>query len=152
MDDSRSVAVRQRLGNLTAQLRQPYVCQKPPQACSDRPSCGAVAGPTIVATVPLSNVPEWATLERQLFEQMEQAIHPYLQKYTHPDGRLVYEPGLRGAPDLELDPDGGITSSRDGLDDFYGAYFCGPALLDNTRADFSVANLIHLLSCMSVRA
>ena len=42
--------------------------------------------------------------ERQLFEQMEQAVHPYLEKYTHPDGRLVYEPGLRGELACSLTP------------------------------------------------
>ena len=120
MGDSSSTA-HQRLGILTAQLGQ-YRRRQENRGNSVTPAAATGAGsPTIVATVPLTQVPDWATLERQLFEQMEQAIHPYLKKYTHPDGRLVYAPGLRGAPDLALDPNGGITSSRDGLDDFYGA-------------------------------
>ena len=52
----------------------------------------------------------------------------YHKKYTHQDGRLVYEPGLRGTPDLLLDPDGGITASRDGLDDFYESFYNWPLL------------------------
>ena len=123
MGDSRSTA-RQRLGILTAQLGQyrQEVRGNSATPAGATGATGAGSSPTIVATVPLTKVPDWATLERQLFAQMEQAIHPYLKKYTHPDGRLVYAPGLRGAPDLALDPDGGIfTSSRDGLDDFYGA-------------------------------
>ena len=55
-------------------------------------SAAGNGGVTIKATVPLTKIPEWAALERQLFDQMEQAIHPYLKKYTHSDGRLVYEP------------------------------------------------------------
>ena len=77
----------------------------PQPAAAGRPRAERYGGsgrPTIVATVPLVGIPEWAALERQLIHQMEQAVHPYLAKYTHPDGRLVYEcgPGLltQGSP------------------------------------------------------
>ena len=40
--------------------------------------------------------------------------------------RLLVNAG--GAPDLELDPDGGITAGRDGLDDFYEAFYNWPLL------------------------
>lgn len=41
------------------------------------------------ATLPLVQPPAWAALERQLFHVMEEAVHPFLEKYIHPDGRLI---------------------------------------------------------------
>jgi len=131
MDGAGDTTARQRLGVLAAQLRQHHAQERPASSSAstaETAAKGSPARPTIVATVPLTKVPEWAALERQLFEQMEQAIHPYLEKYTHPDGRLVYEPGLRGTPDLLLDPDGGLTAARDGLDDFYESFYNWPLL------------------------
>jgi hypothetical protein len=86
------------------------------------------SGLLVTATVPVLAAPAWAVLERQLIAQMEEAVFPYLEKYTHPDGRLVFEPGMRGSPDLERDPAGRITSSRDGLDDFYESFYNWPLL------------------------
>ena len=69
---------------------------------------------TITATVPLEKAPEWAVLERKLIAVMEEAVHPFLQKYTHPDGRLVWKEG--------------IHQSRDGADDFYESFYNWPLL------------------------
>ena len=121
-------APRRRLGMLGAQLApRPGRPSTPPSPTRSGANAQG-SGPTLVATVPLVAAPEWAVLERQLMRQMEEAVHPYLAKYTHPDGRLVYEPGLRGEPDLELDPEGKVTASRDGLDDFYESFYNWPLL------------------------
>eukprot|EP01048_Picozoa_sp_COSAG05_P000884 COSAG05_NODE_28_length_29121_cov_56.951933_1_plen_179_part_00 len=130
-------ALERRLGRLSAQLRseemegRPYSGIRGGGAAAVAVGSGPVLGSDgllITATVPVLTAPPWAVLERQLISQMEQAVFPYLEKYTHPDGRLVYEPGLRGSPDLELDPHGRITSSRDGLDDFYESFYNWPLL------------------------
>ena len=68
----------------------------------------------IEATVPLVQTPAWAVLERQLIKTMEDAVHPFLAKYTHPDGRLIWRDGLR--------------HSRDGADDFYESFYNWPLL------------------------
>ena len=63
----------------------------------------------VTATVPLEKAPEWAVLERNLIKVMEEAVHPFLQKYTHPDGRIIWKEG--------------IHDSRDGADDFYESFY-----------------------------
>ena len=68
----------------------------------------------IEATVPLVQTPAWAVLERQLIKTMEDAVYPFLEKYTHPDGRLIWRDGLR--------------HSRDGADDFYESFYNWPLL------------------------
>ena len=68
----------------------------------------------IEATIPLVQIPAWAVLERQLIKTMEDAVHPFLQKYTHSDGRLIWRDGLR--------------HSRDGADDFYESFYNWPLL------------------------
>ena len=70
--------------------------------------------PTIEATLPLAQPPAWAVLERQLIKTMEDAVHPFLEKYTRPDGRLIWRDGLR--------------HSRDGADDFYESFYNWPLL------------------------
>ncbi len=68
----------------------------------------------ITARVPLEKAPAWAVLERQLFSVMEEAVFPFLKKYTHPDGRLIWKEG--------------IHQSRDGADDFYESFYNWPLL------------------------
>lgn len=68
----------------------------------------------IKATVPLTRAPAWAVLERQLINVMEEAVHPFLEKYTRPDGRLIWNEGPR--------------NSRDGADDFYESFYNWPLL------------------------
>ena len=68
----------------------------------------------IEATLPLVQPPAWAVLERQLIKTMEDAVHPFLEKYTHPDGHLIWRDGLR--------------HSRDGADDFYESFYNWPLL------------------------
>ncbi len=68
----------------------------------------------IEATPPLVQPPAWAVLERQLFQVMEDAVHPFLEKYTHPDGRLIWHDGLH--------------HTRDGADDFYESFYNWPLL------------------------
>ena len=68
----------------------------------------------IRASVPLVEAPAWAVMERWLFEVMEDAVGPFLEKYTHPDGRLIWREGLH--------------PTRDGADDFYGSFYNGPLL------------------------
>ena len=68
----------------------------------------------IEATVPLTDVPAWAVMERRLIALMEESVDPFLAKYTDADGRLIWRPGPHG--------------TRDGADDFYEAFYNWPAL------------------------
>ena len=70
--------------------------------------------PHIEASIPLREPPSWAVLERQLFALMEASLEPFLDKYTHPDGRLIWREGQ------PLD--------RDGADDFYESFYNWPEL------------------------
>ena len=54
---------------------------------------------TITATMPLTGPPAWAVLERQLFDLMDQSVYPFLEKYTHPDGSLIWEGDIGGSED-----------------------------------------------------
>ncbi len=62
----------------------------------------------ITATTHCEFMPPWALLERQLIALMDQAVHPYVEKYTHPDGSLIWSESWYGG--------------RDGMDDFYEAF------------------------------
>jgi hypothetical protein len=68
----------------------------------------------IRATQPLTEIPEWATLQRALIAEMEQAVYPFLQKYTDEDGRIIWREG--------------IHQTRDGADDFYESFYNWPLL------------------------
>ena len=46
---------------------------------------------TIEATVPLLAPPEWAIVERQLFAAMDQSVDFWIEKYTRPDGALIWD-------------------------------------------------------------
>ena len=70
--------------------------------------------PQVEADIPLGAPPSWAVLERHLFSLMEHSLQPFIDKYTHPDGRLIW----RG----EQHP------SRDGADDFYESFYNWPEL------------------------
>ena len=54
---------------------------------------------TITGTTPLTGPPAWAVLERQLFDLMDQSVYPFLEKYTHPDGSLIWEGNIAGSED-----------------------------------------------------
>jgi hypothetical protein len=62
----------------------------------------------ITATVHYEIAPAWAILERKLIDLMNQAVYPYVAKYAHPDGSLIWADRWSG--------------SRDGMDDFYEAF------------------------------
>ncbi len=69
---------------------------------------------TVEATVPCLTPPAWAMWERALFAAMDEAVHPFLDKYTHPDGTLIFR---------ETWPNG-----RDGADDLYESVWNWPLL------------------------
>ncbi len=69
---------------------------------------------TVEATVPCLTPPAWAVWERALFAVMDEAVHPFLAKYTHPDGTLIFR---------ETWPNG-----RDGADDLYESVWNWPLL------------------------
>ena len=73
--------------------------------------------PTITATVPSLNPPTWAILQRQLFDTLSAAVHPYLEKYTYADGERQHELIWREQ-----------LNSRDGADDFYESFYNFPLL------------------------
>jgi hypothetical protein len=84
------------------------------EACPDRISSITREILEIRATQPLTEIPEWATLQRALIAEMEQAVYPFLQKYTDEDGRIIWREG--------------IHQTRDGADDFYESFYNWPLL------------------------
>ena len=68
----------------------------------------------IAATVPVDHPPSWALLQRHLFELMAGSLQPFIDKYTHSDGRLIWRDGPH--------------PSRDGADDFYESFYNWPLL------------------------
>ena len=68
---------------------------------------------TITASIPCLNPPAWAILERQLMAMMDESIYPFLEKYTRPNGELIWR---------ETWDD----YNRDGADDFYESFFNWP--------------------------
>jgi hypothetical protein len=69
--------------------------------------------PVITASVPLLEPPGWAIAQRQLFDLLDHAWRRFARDFTGPDGRLLYH---------------GRLTSRDGVDDFYEAFFNWPQL------------------------
>lgn len=67
---------------------------------------------TIRATVPCVLPPTWAVLERALFATIDQAVAPYLAKYTNPDGTLIWGDVWK--------------NGRDGGDDVYESFVNWP--------------------------
>lgn len=67
---------------------------------------------TIIATVPTGAPPQWAVMERALIDLMDRSVFPYLEKYTQPDGSLIWVDKWR--------------NSRDGLDDLYESFYNWP--------------------------
>lgn len=63
---------------------------------------------TITASLHYDIAPAWAVLERQLIDLMDEAVHPYEEKYANADGSLKWTKEWSG--------------SRDGMDDFYEAF------------------------------
>ena len=57
--------------------------------------------------------PNWAVLQRRLFDAIEDAAPQALARYTHPDGRLLWPP----SPDFQ---------SIDALDDTYESFHNWP--------------------------
>lgn len=66
----------------------------------------------LTATAPCVMPPTWAVLERRLLDVMDQAVYPFLEKYTRPDGTLIWSDTW--------------YNSRDGADDFYESSFNWP--------------------------
>ncbi len=69
---------------------------------------------TIKATHLCLKPPQWALLQRHLITLMNEAIIPYVERYTREDGSLIW---------ADTWPD-----TRDGLDDFYEAFTNFPLL------------------------
>ncbi|MEN3615377.1 hypothetical protein AAH979_38485 [Plantactinospora sp. ZYX-F-223] len=67
----------------------------------------------IRASTPLDPPPEWAVLQRRLFDALDDAWRRFQRRYCRPDGSLHFA---------------GTLPSRDGADDFYEAFFNWPAL------------------------
>ena len=67
----------------------------------------------IHASVPLRDVPQWAVLQRELLTLQDAAWRRFAERFCEPDGRLRYSGRMYG---------------RDGVDDFYEAFFNWPAL------------------------
>ncbi|MDQ0895154.1 hypothetical protein [Agromyces ramosus] len=65
------------------------------------------------ATVPLHTPPNWAVLQRRLFDLLDDGWRAFSELYCEPDGQLIFDQAI---------------NSRDGADDFYEAFFNWPAL------------------------
>ena len=65
------------------------------------------------AREPVRTPPKWALLQRRLFDAIEEAAPRALEKYTHPDGSLLWPP----SPDFQ---------SIDALDDCYESFHNWP--------------------------
>lgn len=61
--------------------------------------------------------PAWATLQRELFDEMDRGWRSFSAKYTTPDGRLKFSGRLGEGAD-----------SRDGVDDLFESFFNWPQL------------------------
>lgn len=66
----------------------------------------------IEATLPIIAPPAWAVWQRRLIEVMSEAVHPFAQKYTRPDGSLIWR-----------DDQDDSFQTRDGADDFYESFY-----------------------------
>jgi hypothetical protein len=84
--------------------------------------------PRILVT-PLREMPAWAVLERRLFDEIESAWPRFADRFCEPDGRLRF--------DRDLLP------SRDGVDDFYEAFFNWPAFYALGGSDDILAAAKH---------
>ncbi|MEX1018871.1 MAG: hypothetical protein WDZ49_04390 [Litorilinea sp.] len=69
---------------------------------------------TIRASVPCTLPPTWAVLERHLFDLMDEAVQPFLARYTRPNGQLIWRDTYH--------------ATRDGADDFYESSYNWPLL------------------------
>ena len=76
-------------------------------------SDGPVSAAGVRASVPLLEPPGWAPAQRALFDLLDHAWRRFERDFTGPDGRLKYS---------------GRLSTRDGVDDFYEAFFNWPQL------------------------
>ena len=66
----------------------------------------------IQATVPCVAPPSWAVWERRLLEALDQSVYPFLTKYTHEDGTLIYRDDFHSSDS----------------DDFYESFYNWPLL------------------------
>ncbi len=67
---------------------------------------------TLQASIPLGSPPSWAVWQRRLFDVMSDSVYPFAQKYTRPDGSLIWR-----------DDHDTSYQSRDGADDFYESFY-----------------------------
>ncbi len=81
---------------------------------AEKPTPGSTETPTalVVATVPLTSTPRWATAQRALFALLDEAWPIFEKAFCLPDGSIRYH---------------GRLSSRDGGDDFFETFFNWPA-------------------------
>ncbi|MGW4794791.1 hypothetical protein ACWEPC_20510 [Nonomuraea sp. NPDC004297] len=73
--------------------------------------------PALRASRTLTTPPPWAELQRELFAVQDKAWRIFADRYTEGDGRLVFRDTL-----------GQGLDGRDGVDDFYEAFFNWPTL------------------------
>lgn len=50
--------------------------------------------PRVIASVAAPNVPLWAILERQLIEQLDGSLQPFVERYLRPDGSVRWPDGI----------------------------------------------------------
>ncbi|MEV4018193.1 hypothetical protein AB0J35_47625 [Nonomuraea angiospora] len=73
--------------------------------------------PALLASRTITDPPAWAGLQRELFAAQDKAWRIFADRYTEGDGRLVFRDRL-----------GQGLDGRDGVDDFYEAFFNWPTL------------------------
>jgi hypothetical protein len=86
---------------------------------------------TLIATIPAPALPAWALWQRKLIETMSASVLPFIQKYTRPDGSLIWREESEDS-----------YQSRDGADDFYESFY-NWALLYLMGGDDDLLDLAH---------
>ena len=64
----------------------------------------------IVADVPMTELPSWAVWERRLFDDMGDAVQPFLDHFCRDDGEFIWEDAWGGGS----------------ADDYYEPFFAWP--------------------------
>ena len=67
---------------------------------------------SIVADVPIAELPSWAVWERHLIDSLNDSVHPFLEHFTRDDGEFIWKDEFGGGS----------------CDDFYEPFFSWPVI------------------------
>lgn len=81
-----------------------------------------------ILSAPMREVPTWAVLERKLMDAIESSWRGFSERYTEPNGALIFDRPFE---------------DRDGVDDFYEAFFNWPTFYSLGGSDEILAAAKH---------